>query len=901
MIASRCELHELDLSRVAELVADTVREREGGRAVALLEELRGAAVALRAGQLSGGRDGFAQRICALELEDLALVARAFTLFFHLVNLTEEQHRIQVLRTRDRPGKPPDGSIAAAGVQLRAMNVSADDVRGLLGRLLVMPVLTAHPTEARRRSVLDHLSDIAALFDLMADARVGAREQELAAEAVRRSVLALYSTEQARSLSPTPFDEVRAGLHIFERTLLDVTPAIYRELEDALAVAYPGESFDIGPFLRWGTWIGGDRDGNPYVTHEVTRQAFAEQRARALGRHIFETDVLGRVLSMSERRVDADRLGPLLASIADDRARWPDLAPLRRGFVREPWRDKLAFIRARLGATRAGSEARYPDAGAYKGDLELVRASLIACGLGRLARGRIRDAIRSAQVFGFHLASVDLRQHSAIHERVVGELLAAQGAGPYALLPEATRVRVLAELLERDDGPVRVRPDATALSPEAQDLMATLEVVARAHRELGPEACQRYVISFTSSVSDVLEVLFLTRAAGLAFGAIRPIPLFEQIEDLDRASVVVTEMLAVAPVRAALGGELEVMLGYSDSGKQAGYVPSQVALYRAEESLASTCDRAGVTLTLFHGRGGAVGRGGGPGSRAILAQPPRALRGRIRVTEQGETITARYGRLEIARRDLEQMVHAVLVTSLREGEIASGPADAMATAVHAATCARAAYRELLSDPNRMARYASRATPMRELVELPIASRPAARRDNPSLEDLRAIPWVFAWNQSRHGLPGWFGLGRALEAVATSEGLARAQALYEGWPFFRALIDNAQLALARADMDVAEQYSRLADADSRQLFGLIRDEFDRTCRYVQLVTRQDELLAKWPTLAQLGRRRNPYVDVLSHAQIELLRRLAEKPEAELVRIREILFVTVSGIAAGLQTAG
>jgi phosphoenolpyruvate carboxylase len=500
----------------------------------------------------------------------------------------------------------------------------------------------------------------------------------------------------------------------------------------------------------------------------------------------------------------------------------------------------------------------------------------------------------------------LRQHSAVHEAAVDELLARGGVVGYADKSEEERQTMLAVLLERAQlGGVR---DRSGLSPSTRELLATLDEVGRARRDQGAEACERYVVSFTSAPSDLLEVLFLARAASLAPDEIRPVPLLEQLEDLERAESVASSMLKLAPIRYALRGELEVMLGYSDSSKQAGYVASQVALRRAQETLAKVADDRGVTLTVFHGRGGAVGRGGGPANRAIRAQPPQALRGRLRVTEQGETIAARYGRPEIARRDLEQMVNAVLVGSLGKDGARGVPAASEALLDRAAAASRARYDALVADRDRLARYTVLATPMQEIAELPIASRPAARKGTASalrLEELRAIPWVFSWTQSRHGVPGWFGLGAALDAMIEGGGVERVRALYTDWPFFRALVDNAELALARADLSVAEQYARLAEesaSDLRAVFDAIHAEHQRTLARIADVTGNKRLLADHPTIAETVERRNPYVDVLSHAQIELLRRMrATSDDAAKSELRRVLFVTINGIAAGLMSAG
>ncbi len=892
-----------DVRLLGDILGDTIREHGGEDGFAMIEGLRRAAVALRAGQLEGGRDAFAARFAALDLDGLNAVARWFTLLSHLINSAEEQHRVRVLRRRDRADAPVEGSIAAAIRSAAAARVPADEVRKLLERLFVMPVLTAHPTEARRRTVIEHLTDVSNALDRIDDPRRGARERTLTFEQLRESISSLAFPEEARPSRPTPLDEVRAGLHVFETTLFDATTAIYREVEDALAAGYPGESFTVGPFLRWGTWIGGDRDGNPHVTADVTRIALEHQRNQALRRYREDVSDLGRALSVSARRIrDPHPLDELHRSLFEDRARLPEVAArASRAAAREPWREKLSYMQARLEATRTRSDAGYPSPEAYQADLELLERSFAACALPRLARGRLRDARRRAQVFGFHLATLDLRQHSAVHEAAVAELLALGGVPDYKLKPEAERTRVLAELLDRSD--VGTLRDRRNLSPATRELIATLEVVGRARRDSGAAACERYVVSFTSTPSDILEVLLLARAASLAPDEIRPVPLLEQLEDLERAESTARRLLELRPVRVALRGELEVMIGYSDSGKQAGYVASQVALGRAQEALARVADEESVMLTVFHGRGGTIGRGGGPANRAIRAQPRAALRGRLRVTEQGETIAARYGRPEIARRDLEQMISAVILGSVA-AEAPTRPEirqARQATLAYAARAAQETYNKLLADPERLARYALAATPIQEVAELPIASRPAARKAGLSFEDLRAIPWVFSWNQSRHGLPGWFGLGAALDAIVAQEGIARARELYATWPFFRALVDNAQLSLTRADIDVAAQYAQLADVDARALFDLIRDEHTRTVARVLEVTSAPRLLAAWPTVAQTVERRNPCVDALSHAQIELLRRLREAPAAAQSHIREVLFTTVGGIAAGLQTAG
>jgi phosphoenolpyruvate carboxylase len=889
-----------DIRQLGRILGDTISELRGPGALELVERTRQAAVALREGRLEGGRDGFAAGMRDLTLPDLTLLAEAFTDFFHLINTAEEHHRARAIRGRDRLAAPIQASVAAACAELRGSGARPEDVQALLDRMLVMPVLTAHPTEARRRTVLDHLGEVAHALDRLDDPRSGERERAHVEERLREVVTALAATRASRTTRPTPYDEIRSGLLVFERTLLDAVPAVYRSLADALAATWPDAGLRVPPFLRFGTWIGGDRDGNPFVTADVTRAALDRQRRVALGRHLEDARALWWELSAAAAR-GAPAIEELEASIALDRERVGEaLAEDRSLRADERFREKLRYVAARLEAAHGRGEGGYPDARAYLDDLELLQRSLAAAGLGRLARGRLEDARRRAEVFGFHLATLDVRQHSAVHARAVEAILAQGGAPGYAALPEERRVALLGELLARPSLPV---PERGSLPPEAREALETLAVVGRARRDSGPEACERYVVSFTSSASDLLEVLLLARAARLAPDELRPVPLLEQLEDLEAAGRIAQAMLSVPPLRAALRGELEVMVGYSDSGKQVGYVPSRVALHRAQLALAEVAEAEGVVLTVFHGRGGAVGRGGGPAYRAIRAQPPAALRGRFRVTEQGETIAARYGRMEIARRDLEQMVSAVLVASAGAAPASEETGrERERTLERAAAAALDAYRDLVGDEERLARYALAATPMAEVPELRFASRPASRTGRVTLEALRAIPWVFSWNQSRHGIPGWFGLGSALAALVEEVGVDAARALYRDWALLRGLVDDARLALTQADLDVAAHYARLASDGDRAVFDVIAAEHRRTVARILEVTGEAGLMTPWPAVGRTAQPRNPYVDVLSHVQIQLLSRLRAAGDAGArERVREVLLLTVNGIAAGLQTVG
>jgi phosphoenolpyruvate carboxylase len=887
-----------DLERLADALWRAVETLGGAPALALCEDLDAASAALRRGELPGGRRAFAERIAAVPTAALETVARAFALWCHLANTAEERGRLRALRARSEA--PPDGLAAAVDALIDA-GATGDELRAWFGRALVMPVITAHPTEARRRSSLDHLERTEELLEELDRTARGRTAAALAAE-----VLALHATEDARARRPTPLDEVENALDVFRRSLLDVTPRIYRTIEDRVR-ARLGTTWRLPVFLRWGSWVAGDRDGNPNVTAPITRAALARHRALILGRYLDDVATLGRSLSVSALRVGA--VPELDAALARDRERLPEAAARARPrTVHEPWREKLWYVQARLRATVDHRDDGYVDADEYLEELELLDRALRGAGVAAIADQDLRDAIRRAEVFGFHLASLDLRQHSGVHDRVVDELLARGGRPGYRAADEAGRRAALDAVLAAPITPIR---DTEGLSPEAQEVLATLEVAGRARRELGPAACERYVVSFTREVSDLLEVAFLARAAGLAPGELRPVPLLEQLEDLERAGAIAKDILAHPVLRAELDGDLEVMVGYSDSGKQVGYVASSVALRHAQLELAAVAAEAGVELTLFHGRGGAIGRGGGPAGDAIRAQPAAAVRGRIRVTEQGETVTARYANPEIAERDLELMLAAVLCAATTERTTAAGAAtdaaddgaDAAALA-RAAAAARAAYLALTTDEDRLVRYTVAATPIEDVAHLPLGSRPASRAAGITLDTLRAIPWVFSWTNSRHGIPGWYGLGTAIEALAAELGDAGVRALVERSRFVRAMIENSELSLVRSDLDVAREYALLADDHARGLFELIAAEHARTIAALRDRLGRTAPLATRPYLMASVARRNSHLDVLSHAQIEALRRRRSGSggrDADAERLARIVFTTINGIAAGLQTVG
>lgn len=950
-----------DVDLLGRLLGEVVEELEGEAGLALVEEYRARTKALRAEPARGafGPEGEAllERTDGLSLREARLLARAFTSYFHLVNLAEEHHRLRVLREREReaPGSSRAESLQAALLEAAAAGVPSGRVRSLLAGASVEPVFTAHPTEARRRSVLHRLRRLRERVEVLDDPRLSAGGSAALIDAIREEITGLWLTEERSDRPPTVLDEVRNGLHYFE-TLWVTVPRLYRELAQALALAYPGERFEAPPFLSFGSWIGGDRDGNPHVTAAVTEHTLRLHKEAALD--LYERDLSELQRHLSVREPEGGAPEPLGRSLEADEAAAPELAELlRREFPGEPYRRKLGFMLARCRAAQRlntavllRERATEDDGGAdqmartqtlwgrgvarerpgpqdaaraYRGpadlgrDLAVVAESLERQGAHRLAEGALADLGRKLEVFGFHLARLDLRQHSGVHAAAVAELLARAGrARDYLERGEPERTAILTRVLE---GETPLGQEAGALTPETRECLSVFQVARRLQDELGTEAVRHYVISMTAGVSDVLAVLLLAREAGLfvpgaAAGPARSrlaiVPLFETIDDLKRCGELMRTLFAhpvYARQLAAQGGRQQIMLGYSDSNKDGGFVTANWELHEAQRRLAEVCGEARVQLELFHGRGGAVGRGGGPTVRAIRAQPPGALGGRLRFTEQGEVAFARYGHEGIAHRHLEQTIHAVLRASLLPDESAARPRPGWTARMsRLSEAARRAYSDLVDGDSRFLRYFHQATPIDLISELRIGSRPARRKAaGGRIGDLRAIPWVFSWTQSRHGLPGWLGLGSAVRELAANEGeTAKAELteMYRDWPFFHSLVENAQLGLGCADLAVARLYAGLAEPELAEVFGAVEAEWHATARAILDVTGRAALLATSPVLRRSIALRNPYVDPLSFLQVSLLRRLRRRPEgAALEPWRRLAAVTINGIAAGLQSTG
>ena len=820
-------------------------------------------------------DEIAALVASWPLDRAELVARAFTVYFHLSNLAEELHRVRALRERDAGDAPVRESLAAAVGELRR-DQGAAQLDELLGRLRVHPVLTAHPTEARRRAVATTLRRISDLVMDLDDPRHGASEQAGIRRRLREEIDLLWRTSPLRARAMTPIDEVRTVMAAFDETLFQVAPRVYRALDDARPGGPPSPAF-----LRFGSWVGADRDGNPFVTAQVTRETAVIQAEHALRALENTTTRFGRSLT-----VHADAAPPAepfsLALESAETAHPELLAELAARSPGEPYRTFLLYLARRLAATRLrDADLAYGSAADFRRDLRLVQESLAAAGATRLAFGELQQLIWQVDTFGFHLAGLEIRQHSAVHARALAEVRAGG-----------------------------------ALSGETAEVLATFRAVSWIQDRFGVAACQRYVVSFTRSAEDIAAVYEL---AGRATRSGPPpvldvVPLFESGADLSHATAVLGEMVRLEPVRerlAATGRQLEVMLGYSDSAKELGPVSATLRLFDVQAQLARWAADAGIRLTLFHGRGGALGRGGGPAGRAVLAQAPGSVDGRFKVTEQGEVIFARYGNPVIAQRHLEQVTSAVLLASspaagqrnAAAAERFRGVADRMAAA------ALATYRTLV-ETQGFAEWFAKISPLEEISGLRIGSRPARRGIGVvGLDDLRAIPWVFAWAQTRLNLPGWYGLGSGLAAVIGGPGgLAEARQAYQGWPLLAVLLDGAEMSLAKTDRRIAVRHLALGGRDD--LSDQVLAEYDLTRRLVLAVTGHDRLLADRRVLSRAVALRDPYVDALSYLQLRALnelRALPGRPEeagadaARREQLHRLLLLAVSGVAAGLQNTG
>jgi phosphoenolpyruvate carboxylase len=842
-----------DVRLLGDVLGQVISEAGGDDLLRDVEKLRHAVIAARSGaQPSGGEQTDIEAlVAAWPVERAELVARAFTVYFHLANLAEELHRIRTLRERDTGDEPLKDSIADA-----LSRVDPD-----LAGLRIYPVFTAHPTEARRRAVTAALRRIAVRLAELDDPRPGASARAEALRALREEVDLLWRTSELRSRPMSPIDEVRTVLSAFDETLFRLIPKVYRSMDFALEGEASGRVPSRVPaFLRYGSWVGADRDGNPNVTASVTREAAVIGADHALRALEAATTRIGRALTVQEDSAPpSPELRRLLTAATSD---YPELlGEILARSPQEPYRTALLYMAQRLQATRTRNlDMAYGGPAEFLADLRVVQESLAAAGATRQAFGELQHLIWQAETFGFHAASLEVRQHSKVHAAALAELRAG-------------------------DPP----------SPMTAEVLDTIRAMAWIQRRYGPDAARRYIVSFTRSADDIAAVYELAEYAGEPL-ELQVIPLFESGEDLANAPSVLSGMIAARPA-----DHLEVMLGYSDSAKELGPASATLSLFRAQAELAQWSAENGVKLTLFHGRGGALGRGGGPAGRAVRAQAPGSVDNRFKVTEQGEVIFARYGQLAIGERHLEQVTSAVLEASTQQHAdrtaAVAATYDELASQVDLA--ARQAFRTLVESPG-FPEWFARVSPLDELSRLRIGSRPARRglAAPASLDDLRAIPWVFSWSQTRINLPGWYGLGSGLAAADLDE-LRRA---YAEWPLFTVLLDNAEMSLAKTDRSIASRYLSLGDRPD--LTELVLAEYDLTRRLVLQVTGHSRLLENRTVLSRAVALRDPYVDALSYLQLRALRALrtpdaATAPDHD--RLERLLLLTVSGVSAGLQNTG
>jgi phosphoenolpyruvate carboxylase len=901
-----------DIRLLGRILGDTVRDQEGANVFDLVERIRQTSIRFHRDDDRPARRELEIILDSMSTSETVRIVRAFSYFSHLANIAEDQNNIRQMRARSAAGgSPRPGTLALTLSHARAAGFSAADLRHFFATALVSPVLTAHPTEVRRKSTIDREMEIAALLDRRERVQLTPEEAAASDEQLRREVLTLWQTNLLRRTKLTVLDEVANGLSFYDYTFLREVPRLHCALEDKLNEGEGSAAGELTSFLRMGSWIGGDRDGNPFVTADVMRGTLKLQSSRVLRFYLEELHALGAELSLAAHLADvSDELRALAG-------RSPDTSPHRSG---EPYRLAVSGIYARLTATAlkldvgitrrpVGEAAPYANVGEYKADLDILDRSLIANNSGVIARGRLRLLRRALDCFGFHLASLDIRQNSAVHERTVAELIDAAMPGmSYLALNEEARIALLSKELSNS------RPLASAFvkySEETVGELALFHAAAEAHAKFGGNVIPQCIISMCKGVSDMLEVALLLKEAGLVHpsgrSALNIVPLFETIEDLQASSAIMDRMLSLHDYRKLVdsrGAVQEVMLGYSDSNKDGGFVTSGWELYKAEIGLIEVFERHGVRLRLFHGRGGSVGRGGGPSYDAIIAQPGGAVNGQIRITEQGEIISSKYSNAEVGRNNLDILAAATLEASLLQPKHSAPSGEYLKAMEQLSALAFKAYRGLVYETEGFADYFWASTVITEISTLNIGSRPASRKKTREIEDLRAIPWVFSWAQCRLMLPGWYGFGSAVETWISEhpdQGMPFLRELYREWPFFRTLLSNMDMVLAKSSIAIASRYAELVpDTTLREnIFGRIRSEWHTSIETLLDIMGQERLLQGNPLLERSIRNRFPYLDPLNHVQVELLKEhRANNPDEQVLRGIQL---TINGISAGLRNSG
>ena len=877
-----------DIRLLGNLLGTVIREQHGEDAFQLVERVRHAAKDRRS-DVAGAADELTNIISGIDLESQRILIKAFGNYFQLINIAEDQQRIRVLRERERIGKV-DELINAAVRALHETGKSADEVRALLRKIRVRLVLTAHPSEAKRKEVLIKLRHIAEMMSYRDRDELLPREARHLEETILEEIEELWQTRPTRASRATVADEVDFGVYFLTSVIMDVVVDLYGDLRAALRIYYPGAHWDdLPPFLRYASWIGGDRDGNPNVTPEVTLQTLETLRVAVKQTYLDEVAFLTEHLTQSADEADVSKeLREAVQNTGGVNERYPT----------EFYRQYMNTIQGRL------RQDEYHDWIELYDDLALIESSLRRNKGRHTAGGTLRRLMEKVRLFGLHLVPLDVREDARLHANALDEMFRYYGrTDDYIGLSEADKQTLLTMEITNPRPFFPIEPN---FSDATNKIIATWRMIAEAHKRYGKGVIDTYIASMSQSPSDILAMLLLAREVGVAQD-IDIVPLFETIDDLHNAPEVMTTLFANQRYREQLktrGDRQQIMIGYSDSSKDGGYLSSNWNLYTAQQNLADMCAAHGIALELFHGRGGSIGRGGGPTNQAILSQPPLSMQGGIKITEQGEVIAYRYSNAEIARRHLHQVTHAVLLAMGAPPAPEVRPEWAVAME-QLAEAGRVAYRAFVYETPGFLDYWYQATPINELANLPISSRPAKRKSGGGFSAVRAIPWVFSWMQSRAILPSWYGVGRALEGFIAGGGLDTLREMYRQWPFFTALIENVQLDLAKADMGIAALYASLVTDDGLrdQIFSDMQAEYEHACTQVCKVIDVPELLHNSQVMQRSIERRNPYVDPLNFIQVELLRQLramnGDDPNFKPV-MRSVL-ATINGVAAGMKVTG
>jgi len=918
------------VKRLGNILGEVLQERAGPRVYAAVEQLRQGYIRLHRREDPRLRERLARFINALPLDDLVMVIRAFNTYFSLVNIAEEEFQhLQRRRMMQRTSGLWVGSFEETFRQLQAMGINSGQLQYLLGQLRYIPVFTAHPTETKRRTVLHALRRIFLTSKALDDPSLNDEEENDLLRQLKAQVQVLWETEEVRTNRPQVQDEVENGLFYFRDSLFQAVPMTYHAARRAARRVYGENQVDIPAFIRFGSWIGGDRDGNPNVTAAITSWTLRTQSIEVLKEYQRRLADLYQLLGHSSRFCKISPI--LLASLEKDADDFPELAEwVNQRFPSEPYRRKLRYMMTRLDlrlrqlennqiATGMGSQGlAYSCDKEFWEDLILVRESLRGHGDDYIANHAVQDLVWLVETFGFHLASLDIRQESTVHSRSIAELFGnlPKFAG-YLEKSEEEKILLLGESL-RQPGPI-LEEHPEGLSPLVSETCGMFRCLAQLRREISDKAIGNYVISMTHEASHVLEVLVLAKEFGLAgwsrnglYSELAITPLFETIHDLERMEQVMSRLLdnpVYGEVLRSQSNIQEVMLGYSDSCKDGGILSSSWSLYKAQRILASLGERRKIHIRIFHGRGGSVGRGGGPTHEAILSQPPNTVQGQIKITEQGEVLSFKYANLETGVYELSVGVTGLIRASVGLiQEVPNDPGEFLTVLADLTRTGEKVYRELTEQTAGFIEYFYEATPLNEIAQLNIGSRPSHRQRNDlSLSSIRAIPWVFAWAQSRHVLPAWYGLGSALRhwRQEDPERLKLLRKMYQHWPFFRALLGNIAMAMAKADMTLAAEYAQLPKDQqaARQIFQKIRQEFNTGVEELLLIQESSELLSSNPGLAFSLQRRNVYMEPLNHIQIALLRRYRNEDAPP--EFREIwldpLLRTINAISAGQRNTG